>query len=382
MAFVQSKPLLLGLLALLAGLTITVAAVGTASAAKPVDKIEWSNGFPSGEHLTVNIHGKHDDYQCSSETGGGSIFVPENTDDPTTEEVETSQINFMQNKKSSVSELTVHDKCAEQFDGDPILVQLPKGKYQVYTRILAKPKKKNDDDERTVTFYPELVEACNFGDIDGDGVVTLADFLLVDLNGDADGLGDHDLDGSGGVDEADLELWLQAEYGDLTDCQDTTLAGLGILTTDGGFNVFDTNGDPINTLTREKGKSKATNVTQLFLYTGIAFDTSLDLDLDGNLTLADYILIDDIDFDGIGGDDHDLVDGSGTPWADGAVKDGVVDELDFQYWLTTLPDTLYQEFVDEWVFDIADLVVYGWDYENKGSKLVQVRFYPVDQIGQ
>jgi hypothetical protein len=31
-----------------------------------------------------------------------------------------------------------------------------------------------------------------------------------------------------------------------------------------------------------------------------------------------------------------------------------------------------------WIFDLADLVVYGWDYQNHGSKLVQVRFYPVD----
>jgi len=32
----------------------------------------------------------------------------------------------------------------------------------------------------------------------------------------------------------------------------------------------------------------------------------------------------------------------------------------------------------EWVFNIADLVVYGWDYQNNGSKLLQVRFYPVE----
>jgi hypothetical protein len=32
-----------------------------------------------------------------------------------------------------------------------------------------------------------------------------------------------------------------------------------------------------------------------------------------------------------------------------------------------------------WIFDIADLVVYGWDYQNRGSKLVQIRFYPDDQ---
>ena len=346
---------------------VVVASTGTASAAKPQEVMEWSNGFPSGEHFNLNIHGKRDDYQCSSESGGGSVFVPE---------YGTSQINYVQNRKLSVSELTVHDKCAEQFDGDPITVQLPKGEYQVYARILAKPKK-NSDDERTVTFYPELVEACNFGDINGDGSTTLEDFLLVDLNGDADGLGDHDLDGSGVVDDADLEIWLASEYGDLLFCQDSTLSGLGILTSNGTFNTDGVD----NTLTREKGKSKALDITSLFLYTGVAFDSSLDMDNDGNLTLADYLLIDDIDFDGVGGDDHDIVDGSGTPWADGAVRDGVVDALDFEYWRDNiLTNTQYQSFDNEWVFNIADLVVYGWDYENNGSKLVQVRFYPKQNV--
>ena len=32
-----------------------------------------------------------------------------------------------------------------------------------------------------------------------------------------------------------------------------------------------------------------------------------------------------------------------------------------------------------WIFDIADLVVYGWDYYNSGAKLIQIRFYPDDQ---
>jgi len=36
-----------------------------------------------------------------------------------------------------------------------------------------------------------------------------------------------------------------------------------------------------------------------------------------------------------------------------------------------------QDYTNAWIFDIADLVVYGWDYKNDGAKLVQVRFYPV-----
>ncbi len=36
-----------------------------------------------------------------------------------------------------------------------------------------------------------------------------------------------------------------------------------------------------------------------------------------------------------------------------------------------------EAFYDEWVFNIADLVLYGLDYDNNGAKLVHFRFYPV-----
>jgi hypothetical protein len=39
---------------------------------------------------------------------------------------------------------------------------------------------------------------------------------------------------------------------------------------------------------------------------------------------------------------------------------------------------------DYWVFDIPELIEYYWDYDNKGLKLLQVRFYPctIDPTGQ
>ena len=221
-----------------AGLTAacSVMVMGNVVAGKPVDVVMWSNGFPSGPHFNLNIHGKKDGYNCDPASGGGSVFVPEYGD---------SEIDFVQNKRSSVTELTVHDKCAT-FDGDPALVQLPAGEYQVYARILAKPQKAGEP--REVVFYPKLVEACNDTvsvlDTNGNGEIDLGD-----LDTDGDGLPDQDLDGNGVVDDADLALYL-----------------------------------------------------------------------DMSCTFMD----------------------------------------------------------SAWVFDIADLVVYGWDYENNGSKLVQTRFYPVD----
>ncbi len=365
LSFHGLRPLIGLLLVATALSTAAVVSNGTASAAKPQEVVEWSNGFPSGPHFNLNIHGKKDGYICdSSEPGGGSVFVPE---------YGTSQIQMVQNKKSSVSELIVHDKCGDAFDGDPAVAQLPKGEYQVYARILAKPKK--DDEPREVTFFPQLIEACNDAtvyDINGDGVTDVNDLLLIDVNGDGviDAAGavpsEHDLNGDGVVDQADLDLWL-ATFGDLIECTDSSLIALGGVTANGAFTVED------QTLERTKGKSKAVDVTDMFTYTGIAFDTSLDLDGDGDLDIDDLLLTD--------------INGDGAVDAIGAVPsehdingDGVVDNTDLDLWIGSLILAgLYQELNQAWIFDIADLVVYGWDYQNNGSKLVQVRYYPVDQ---
>lgn len=260
-------------------------AAGGALAAKPAPVASWSNGFPSGDHHNLNIHGKKDGFACDGSSGGGSVFVPEYGD---------AEIQMVQNKRSSVSELTVHDACGT-FDGDAALVQLPAGEYQVYARILAKPAKAGE--ARDVVFHPRLVEAC---------------------------------DDSG-----------TANFTDAVDCEESFLLGTGVVTAGG---AFDTDGQ---SLSRASGKSKAVDVTSLFQWSGYACDQSLDLDGDGAMTVADAS-----DLDG----------------------DGDVDEADLALLLEQ--SCVYHD--STWVYDIADLVVYGWDYQNNGSKLVQVRFYPVE----
>ena len=297
----------------------TAMMAGKGLADKPVDVVMWSNGFPSGPHFNLNIHGKKDDYNCDPTSGGGSVFVPEYGD---------SEIDFVQNKRSSVNELTVHDKCAG-FDDDPALVQLPAGEYQVYARILAKPLK--DDEQRDVVFYPKLVEACNDTlsalDTNGNGVIDLGD-LSADLNGDGD------------IDEDDLALYY--EFPDAVDCSDSFLLGTGVVTSGG---VFDMDSQE---LIRTKGKSKAVDVTELFQWSGYACDQIYDVNGNGEIDLGDL----SADLDG----------------------DGDIDEDDLQIYLDM--SCTFQDSV--WIFDIADLVVYGWDYKNNGAKLVQTRFYPVD----
>lgn len=337
--FVTSR--VMAVLAIAVALTFTLAAVSTVSAGKPAEVVEWSNGFPSGPHFNLNIHGKKPDYTCDSEPGGGSVFVPE---------YGYSEIQIIQNKKSSISELTVHDKCA--FDDDVVKVQLPKGHYQVYARILAKPKKNGEF--REVSFSPKLIEACNDitnYDPTGDGIVNVDDLLLVDINGDGliDALDNHDLNNDGVVDQLDVDIWTST-FGDMIECADSALIGLGIVTGNGAFT------QDSQSLERTKGKSKAVNITEMLMYSGIVFDTSLDLNGDGDLTLDDLT------------DDQD--------------GDGDIDLVDFEMWIDTLENAnLVVDARTEpiWIFDIADLVVYGWNYQNNGSKLVQIRFYPDEQ---
>jgi hypothetical protein len=58
-------------------MTLSLVAARTVSAGKPSEVVGWRNGFPSGPHFNLNIQGKNDDYTCSPEPGGGSIFIPE-----------------------------------------------------------------------------------------------------------------------------------------------------------------------------------------------------------------------------------------------------------------------------------------------------------------
>ena len=61
---------------LLALMFLSVTTSTTALAAKPSrpdnNVIERSNGYPSGPHQNLNIHGKNDDYQCDPTPGGNA----------------------------------------------------------------------------------------------------------------------------------------------------------------------------------------------------------------------------------------------------------------------------------------------------------------------
>jgi hypothetical protein len=275
---------------------------------KPQDVIEHSNGFPSGAHFKLNLHGKKELFTCDADmTTGGSVFVSE---------YGTSTLEYMSNRKSQVTELMVLDACSEALDGDPARVQLPSEAegYYVFGRILGKPNNGANGGPSKILLTPNpVLEICNDDPLNPDPT-----------------------------------------FPDATDC-DSTMWSLGLVTTNGvyetteaGFERFD------STSTGGKGKSMAKDITGLFLWTGFACLGALDLNGDGVLDAADVPMSYDLNMN------------------------GMIDPDEFQNFLAdqvTAGTCVF--FENEWVFNIADLVVQSQTIENDGTKLLQIRFYPV-----
>jgi hypothetical protein len=296
---------------------------------KSPDVIEKSNGFPSGMHFNLNIHG-HDlsnDDPCTHEAGGNSVFI---------DQYGISTIEYQTSKKSSLTELMVTDPCATGdgtvsislpmkvivFDEDTQAYEtMPVDGYYVYGRILGKPQNgKDDPDGRSnILFSPNMVtDAYN---LDEEMVI----------------LG--------------LITWNATYY-----------AG------DEAFYRFD---DPT---AKGKGKSKAKEITHLFEYSGWVVDASLDT----NSPLDDGIPDGIISIWDVPLGNYDILtdpDGTSTPNDRDFNNDGEEDDLDVTAWLATQGD-LATEYIEEWIFNIADVVTTEGEVNNDGTKLFQIRFYP------
>jgi len=416
-------------------------------AKKPQAVIDWSNGFPSGEHSTMNIHGKKVGFDCDNslegtELYGSSVFVPM---------FGTSEINIVSNKRSSITEGKAIDPCAAPFgqpgnNNDPALYQLPTGEHQVYWRILGIPNNGNGQggndgsSEARITF-PTLIDQCNFLPVafeDGTDVesfepdigLALVSFGVLEKHtDDGDGLFQNtesiyfDTDGSNTVNAGDVLLYGPAvadatpligfdasekhedntgttpnvfeagetiyldqgtlgtvdagdtrianassqglpedQGGDAVNCEDNTLVGLGLVNNKGAFKKTEEGLERFGDETKGKGKSKAVPITDLFIWSGVVCDASLDISGDGKISLDDFpgLVEDDIE---------DAATNAGV-----FKDDNAIDNAELQAYLATLDECT--EFTDEWVFNVADIVLYGFDYENNGSSLTQIRFYP------
>ncbi len=254
--------------------TATALWAGTSNAGKPIKNndgvLEYlGNGFPSGPHFNLILHGKKDDFACpapqfferittdidGSHTVGDLVKSCPELDacEATTIEFFGNVVNFQRDttnndapvsiliqsgrggpkKNPGATELQVTDWCAEAFpdfpgtgDGDPAEVLLPKDSegYAVFLRVLGKP---------------------------ADGGGPDIDFF---------------------VDEGGIQL-VEDEFGN-------DLVLLGLLTSEG---TFDSAGLPANrfdTTKPGKGAKKATDISDLFNFDGrICFINDADIDL-------------------------------------------------------------------------------------------------------
>jgi hypothetical protein len=329
-----------------------ILSISPAMAGKPQNVIEKSNGFPSGQHFNLNIHGRNPDtFTCDGTPDGRSIFI--NLYDDCDEYVFGecgSTIQYVSNKKASLYNLDVLDMCAEDFDGTPAKVQLPykvlvddvpteaEG-YYVYGRILAKPNNgkncEGDDCPSKIILYPNVVkEACNYSGDSGD-----------------------------------------LPFGDYTDCEGELALGLIV-----GDNLYEPNPETETYerfdpgATKGKGKSKATDITRLFIYVGWIVDERLDINPEGGDGIIDQ---NDIPADawniilaeGLNPFDYDQNNSS--------TIDLIEEWLAFQADLETPMAWYFSQEDNMWILNIADLVITEQGLVNNGTKLMQLRFYPV-----
>lgn len=307
-------------------------AVYPVMAAKPIDVQYQSNGFPSGMHFNLNLHG-HDPETYTGNPTGNSIVIALNG---------TSTIEYLSNKKNrNDTELVVLDSLAENFgpdydpaqvylpyniddDGDPLTPAVAAGGYYVYGRILGKP---------------------NNGSNGGPSNILLSqNFIVATANSSS----------------SETDGW---PFGFDPDAD---LVGVGLVTTDGNLYTPNTDGyferfdpptdDPYEPGRGNKqGKSKAVDISDLFKWSGYVSDNmSLDLNSNG------YLDIDDTPLDW----DADL--------------SGDIDESEYQSWLDAMVaagEVIYYDGI--WIFDVADMVISGQTVVNDGTKNFQIRFYPV-----
>jgi hypothetical protein len=265
-----------------------------------------------------------------------------------------------------------------------------------------------DSDIGNTTFtFPSFIK---YNDTNSDGFFSVGETVYNDTN--TNNLIDQ---GDVRLANADSQGLPEDQGGDALSCDDETLVGLGLVSNKGVFDLEDGeltrfgNDDNVNEKGNggKKGKSVATNMTGLFQWSGFVCDaTELDGNTDNKLTFEDFDVFgpDSV----IDADDINILNATaliGVVFTEQTLSDAeddvanvlgdtnnndVIDtEDEFNAWLDIILEDLKaiqnddgfaicQEFTSEWVFNVADIVLYGFDYENKGSSLTQLRFYPTD----
>jgi len=348
----------------------SVFAVNAAHAGKPTngDGNYIGNGFPSGPHFNLLIHGKNESFQCPDPSYywlvdvdgdlGDDIAVgdlvkecpADYTCSETTQQYFGNVINLPRDgsdvqiyaesgrsgPKSSptAATLEVTDWCTTPFDNDAASFRFPADPdgYAVYARVTGKPV----EDQFFEVFGRDLtvVEVeCQVGDLDCPTSGTY-DLLL-----------------------------------------------LGVVTEDGAFvKVGNGDGDFERVDTSDgrggKGVKNATDVTRMFEFSGevcyvYADDPACAEDactateyccptdaVTGEYSGACELKSNALFSDGLGGFDCDVQD-----------EEGVTDWVEEVFYC--------HEYEDAWIFNIADFVEVLFDVRNNDTYNIQLRFYPL-----
>ena len=323
------------------------------------------NGFPSGPHFNLLIHGKDATFSCPQPEFYLMVMADNNGDEdlgllvkecdqgdeciPTNVQIFGNVINIprvqgtdpihilmesgLKGPKSAPATegLQVTDWCSESFPddgsvapplGDFAVMRLQKNElgYAVYARVLGKP---GEDGGPTFNMVPSL------------------DLVQDDIGND--------------------------------------LLLLGFVTPTG---VFNPDGLPINrydSAKSGKGAKSATDISSLFKWTGDVCYVQPDTDPycivnEVNVCTPRSLCCIDSSLDGIW-DRCDLLTNVGIdPELDGDFVCPETDLDEVPYWPV---EALCREYTNNWVFNIADFVNVLWDVTHDGVYNVQIRFYPL-----
>jgi hypothetical protein len=265
----------------------------------------------------------------------------------------TATIDFISNKNRAAGNMTVLDPCGGfPYEPDGITPQNPADDhasvllpysietetytgpadgYWVFARILGGPHKGSGDDPdkkgnqgnaSSMIIYPNpVLTVCN-----------TTDPLATDCN------------------NAEAPLGL--------------VTNEGVYTFDEGSNVF-TRFSDTTTTGKGKGRSIAGNITPLLTWTGWVANATLDIS-------EPFGVLDDADVPGnataIISIDYGM---NPCDYADDCVVDTIEEWLAFQ---EAIGQATYYD--NEWVFNVADIVIQEQDFVNDGTRLMQIRFYP------
>lgn len=377
---------------------LTVLLINSSPLAAKSSNGKGGNGFPPGTHFNLNVIAKWSERefgnftcpaaQYSNSLGetcdpqgpdqtclqefGNVIFIPREGSEGQRIDV----ISGGKGKNSVISEenknqLQVTDWCTEVFpnDGDnngsSAAFFLPENRlgYEVFARVVGKPRKKRDDPPVSMTLIPDI-----------EGVSTNCPILIDD--------------GDGGLIPDPVET---------ESCQ---LLHIGSLGSDGV--TISRSGDESSTgTTKGKGANKAIPVTALFQFTGhvclrpepdfydLIGENGVDTTgfcLDGctqvGLCCSEDGVDDDLLFDHCGYleggvNDNPLLEPGADPTIGNVLTLGIAG---------VCPDGYGEYYVDcqgpfvnEWTFNIADIVDYFLTLQNNGGYVLQLRFYPNSQ---